>query len=174
MPNESSPLAALNSRIVACEHCSRLRSYCAEVARVRRRAYAIGSTGAKPVPSFGDPKARVMALGLAPGAHGSNRTGRPLRGRVRGFSVPCSACGWVCVPGESYFARRWHEAHGPLDQRGGALRSARQQACTRGTAQLRSMAGRGDWFAHEPACCGLPGQDCVLTACWLTRCAPGR
>jgi uracil-DNA glycosylase family 4 len=80
MPNESSPLAALNSRIVACEHCSRLRSYCAEVARVRRRAYADWEYWGKPVPSFGDPKARVMALGLAPGAHGSNRTGRPFTG----------------------------------------------------------------------------------------------
>src|SRR5258708_32424342 len=72
------PLAALNAQIVACERCPRLRAHCAEVARVRRRAYAEWEYWGRPVPSFGDPKARVLALGLAPGAHGSNRTGRPL------------------------------------------------------------------------------------------------
>ena len=75
-----SSLEILNSRIVACELCPRLREYCAEVARVRRRAYADWEYWGRPVPSFGDPKARVLALGLAPGAHGSNRTGRPFTG----------------------------------------------------------------------------------------------
>ncbi len=73
-------LEALNARIVSCNLCPRLRAYCAEVARVRRRAYADWEYWGKPVPSFGDPKARVLALGLAPGAHGSNRTGRPFTG----------------------------------------------------------------------------------------------
>src|ERR1035438_1175061 len=73
-------LKVLNARIVACERCPRLREYCAEVARVRRRAYAHWEYWGKPVPSFGDPGARVMVLGLAPGAHGSNRTGRPFTG----------------------------------------------------------------------------------------------
>jgi uracil-DNA glycosylase family 4 len=70
----------LASRIEACELCPRLRTYCAEVAGVRRRAYADQTYWGKPVPSFGDPDARVLALGLAPGAHGSNRTGRPFTG----------------------------------------------------------------------------------------------
>jgi len=73
-------LDVLNARIVACERCPRLRAYIAEVARVRRRAYADHEYWGKPVPSFGDPQAHVMALGLAPGAHGSNRTGRPFTG----------------------------------------------------------------------------------------------
>lgn len=73
-------LAALNARIVACELCPRLRAHCAEVAQKRRRAYVDWEYWGRPVPSFGDPKARVMALGLAPGAHGSNRTGRPFTG----------------------------------------------------------------------------------------------
>jgi uracil-DNA glycosylase family 4 len=73
-------LAALNARIVACELCPRLRAHCAEVAQKRRRAYSDWEYWGRPVPSFGDPKARVMALGLAPGAHGSNRTGRPFTG----------------------------------------------------------------------------------------------
>jgi uracil-DNA glycosylase family 4 len=80
MPKALSPLDALNGRIVACEHCTKLRDYCAELARVRRRAYADFEYWGKPVPSFGDPNARIMALGLAPGAHGSNRTGRPFTG----------------------------------------------------------------------------------------------
>ncbi|HEY5256077.1 MAG TPA: uracil-DNA glycosylase [Acidobacteriaceae bacterium] len=70
----------LAERIEACELCPRLRLYCAEIARVRRRAYADQTYWGKPVPSFGDPNARVLALGLAPGAHGSNRTGRPFTG----------------------------------------------------------------------------------------------
>jgi uracil-DNA glycosylase family 4 len=77
---DSSPLVALNDRIVACERCANLRTYCAEVARVRKKAYREWEYWGKPVPSFGDPQARVMALGLAPGAHGSNRTGRPFTG----------------------------------------------------------------------------------------------
>ena len=73
-------LVELNTRIVACERCERLRPYCAEVARVRRRAFAEFEYWGRPVPSFGDVKARVLVLGLAPGAHGSNRTGRPFTG----------------------------------------------------------------------------------------------
>lgn len=72
--------AELAQRIEACELCPRLRTYCAEIARVRRRAYADQTYWGRPVPSFGDANARVLALGLAPGAHGSNRTGRPFTG----------------------------------------------------------------------------------------------
>jgi len=73
-------LEALNARIVTCELCPRLRAYCTGVARKRRRAYADWEYWGRPVPSFGDARARVLALGLAPGAHGSNRTGRPFTG----------------------------------------------------------------------------------------------
>ena len=80
MPASPATLDALNASIVACERCPRLRTYCDEVARVRRRAYLDWEYWGKPVPSFGDPQAQVLALGLAPGAHGSNRTGRPFTG----------------------------------------------------------------------------------------------
>jgi uracil-DNA glycosylase family 4 len=73
-------LTALNERIVGCEQCRRLREFCTEVARVKRRAYMDQEYWGRPVPSFGDPEARVLVLGLAPGAHGSNRTGRPFTG----------------------------------------------------------------------------------------------
>ncbi|MGC9158766.1 MAG: uracil-DNA glycosylase [Terracidiphilus sp.] len=76
----ASPLDALNSRIIVCHRCPRLRAHAAEMARLRRRAYLNCVYWGRPVPSFGDPLARVLALGLAPGAHGSNRTGRPFTG----------------------------------------------------------------------------------------------
>jgi uracil-DNA glycosylase family 4 len=82
-------LEVLNSQIVACESCPRLRAYCAEIARERRRQWCDWSYWGKPVPSFGDPKARVLVFGLAPGAHGSNRTGRPFTGDGSGnFMFP--------------------------------------------------------------------------------------
>lgn len=73
-------LEALNRQIVACERCSRLRRYCEEVALRRRRQWRDWEYWGRPVPSFGDPEARVLVVGLAPGAHGSNRTGRPFTG----------------------------------------------------------------------------------------------
>lgn len=79
-PSVESPLALLNQRIVACNRCPRLRSYCITVAAKRKRAWLDFEYWGKPVPSFGDPAARVMFVGLAPGAHGSNRTGRPFTG----------------------------------------------------------------------------------------------
>ena len=89
MPRGAKALQILNDEIVACERCPELRVYCAEIARVRRRAYADHEYWGKPVPSFGDPAASVMALGLAPGAHGSNRTGRPFTGDGSGeFMFP--------------------------------------------------------------------------------------
>ena len=73
-------LHALNARIIGCDLCPRLREHSAQIAEVRRRAYIDWEYWGRPVPSFGDPEARVLALGLAPGAHGSNRTGRPFTG----------------------------------------------------------------------------------------------
>jgi uracil-DNA glycosylase family 4 len=80
MADSPESLTALNAAIVACERCPRLRSYCAEVARIRKRAFADVEYWGRPVPSFGDEQARVLVVGLAPGAHGSNRTGRPFTG----------------------------------------------------------------------------------------------
>jgi len=80
MSRDANALQLLNSEIVACIRCDRLRAHCTQIAQVRRRAYADWEYWSRPVPSFGDPDARVLILGLAPGAHGSNRTGRPFTG----------------------------------------------------------------------------------------------
>ncbi|MGZ4812496.1 MAG: uracil-DNA glycosylase family protein, partial [Terriglobales bacterium] len=78
-------LEQLNKEVVACTRCPRLVDHCRNVAREKRRAYREWEYWGKPVPGFGDPNARVLILGLAPGAHGSNRTGRPFTGDSSGM-----------------------------------------------------------------------------------------
>lgn len=73
-------LLQINEEIVACRKCPRLVSYREAVAREKRRAFRDWEYWGKPVPGFGDPKARLMILGLAPAAHGANRTGRMFTG----------------------------------------------------------------------------------------------
>jgi uracil-DNA glycosylase family 4 len=80
----STELKTLNEEIIACRKCPRLVEWREEVARVKRRAYLDQEYWGKPVPGFGDPKARVLVVGLAPGAHGSNRTGRNFTGDASG------------------------------------------------------------------------------------------
>jgi uracil-DNA glycosylase family 4 len=80
MKNSRDTLPILTEEIVACERCRRLRVHCQEIARVKRRAYRDQDYWGKPVPSFGDPNARLLIVGLAPGAHGANRTGRMFTG----------------------------------------------------------------------------------------------
>ena len=84
-PSVPSPLDLARQRIIACERCPRLRAYCRHIAEVRRRAYIDQTYWARPVPGFGDPRARILILGLAPGAHGANRTGRVFTGDGSGY-----------------------------------------------------------------------------------------
>jgi uracil-DNA glycosylase family 4 len=77
-------LIVLNREIIACTLCPRLEAYREQIGREKRRAYLGHEYWARPVPGFGDPNARVLVLGLAPGAHGSNRTGRPFTGDASG------------------------------------------------------------------------------------------
>src|SRR5690349_478223 len=73
-------LAVLEREITNCRKCPRLVSYREEVARTKRRAYRDWSYWGRPVPAFGDPDARLVIIGLAPAAHGANRTGRMFTG----------------------------------------------------------------------------------------------
>jgi uracil-DNA glycosylase family 4 len=73
-------LAALNREVVACRRCPRLVAWREQTARVKRAAFAGEEYWGRPLPGFGDPRARVLVLGLAPAAHGGNRTGRIFTG----------------------------------------------------------------------------------------------
>jgi uracil-DNA glycosylase family 4 len=73
-------LARVRDQIVTCERCPRLRDYCRRIGREKRRAYLLDTYWARPVPGFGDPDARLLIVGLAPAAHGANRTGRVFTG----------------------------------------------------------------------------------------------
>lgn len=80
MSDAAGTLHILNNEIVACRKCPRLVKYREEIARVKRRAFREWEYWGKAVPGFGDPKARLFILGLAPAAHGANRTGRVFTG----------------------------------------------------------------------------------------------
>jgi uracil-DNA glycosylase family 4 len=73
-------LALLSREVVACERCPRLRGWCREVARTRVRRFQDQEYWGRPLPGFGDPRARLLIVGLAPAAHGANRTGRIFTG----------------------------------------------------------------------------------------------
>jgi uracil-DNA glycosylase family 4 len=82
----SAPLANVHHDIVTCTRCRRLRDFCARVAREKRRAFRDDTYWGRPVPGFGDPRARLLIVGLAPAAHGANRTGRVFTGDGTGGS----------------------------------------------------------------------------------------
>ena len=86
---------ALEREIVACRRCPRLVAWREEVARVKRAAFADQEYWGRPLPGFGDPRAGVVVLGLAPAAHGGNRTGRIFTGdrSGTGCSRPCTGPG---------------------------------------------------------------------------------
>ena len=89
LPTPVLSLDRIRESINTCELCPRLRDYCTRIGEVRRRAYQDDVYWARPVPGFGDPRARVLILGLAPGAHGANRTGRNFTGDGSGdFMFP--------------------------------------------------------------------------------------
>jgi uracil-DNA glycosylase family 4 len=79
-----SPLTVLHQTIATCTLCPRLRAYGERIGEVKRAMYRDQEYWARPVPGFGDPNARILVLGLAPGAHGANRTGRPFTGDASG------------------------------------------------------------------------------------------
>jgi Uracil-DNA glycosylase len=79
-----SSLSVLQKEIVSCTRCTRLVEHCRNVASIKRRAYRDWTYWGRPVPSFGDARARLLIVGLAPGAHGANRTGRVFTGDSSG------------------------------------------------------------------------------------------
>ena len=87
--NPPQTLLQVQQDITLCEACPRLRTYCQAIGETRRKAYRDQQYWARPVAGFGDSNARILVLGLAPGAHGANRTGRPFTGDGSGnFMYP--------------------------------------------------------------------------------------
>ena len=84
--SRSSSLSAVREAIITCDACPRLRAYCSDVGRTKKAAFKHEVYWARPVPGFGDPNARLLILGLAPAAHGANRTGRVFTGDGAGAS----------------------------------------------------------------------------------------
>ena len=84
--NRPSSLSAVREAIISCDECPRLRNYCVGVGRTRKAAFKNDTYWTRPVPGFGDPDARVLVFGLAPAAHGANRTGRVFTGDGVGAS----------------------------------------------------------------------------------------
>jgi uracil-DNA glycosylase family 4 len=83
-PASRPTLSTIHNEIVACSRCDRLRAHCTHVAQVKRAAYRHQTYWGRPLPGFGDPHARLLVVGLAPGAHGANRTGRMFTGDSAG------------------------------------------------------------------------------------------
>lgn len=99
----SASLDAVRRAIVTCNRCPRLRTYCKRIGREKRAAYRHETYWARPVPGFGDPRARIVLVGLAPAAHGANRTGRIFTGDGAGGSgdflmAAMHACGLASLP----------------------------------------------------------------------------
>ncbi len=87
VPSSRPPsISVVRDAIITCDRCPRLRRYCREIGRVKKAAFRNETYWARPVPGFGDPQARVLLLGLAPAAHGANRTGRVFTGDGIGAS----------------------------------------------------------------------------------------
>ena len=148
----SADLARIEQDVVACRRCPRLVAWREQVAREKRASFAGEEYWGRPVPGFGDPAARVLVLGLAPAAHGGNRTGPRLHRRPLGrLAVRRPAPRGLRQPADVGEPRRRPAAARRLGLGGGALRPAGQQADARGARRVPAR-GRSPSSSSSPTC----------------------
>ena len=169
-------LKALNEAVVDCRRCPRLVEWREQVAREKRAAYRDWDYWGRPMQGFGDPAARVLILGLAPAAHGGNRTGRIFTGDRSGrLPVRGAAPGRDREPGGVRLARRRAGAGRRLHRRRGAVRAAGEPADAVGARELRrvarargrAVAGASTWSSASAASRGRVRCGCAPR--WAAR-----
>ena len=155
-------LLTVRRQIVSCQRCQRLRAYCVRVARQKRASFRNETYWGRPVPGLGDRHARVLVLGLAPAAHGANRTGRVFTGDSSANFLlrAMHGAGFASMPTSRYTQGR-PQADQRLHQRRRSLRAPREQTYAPRDRQLSTVSRGRDRYAYPNSRRRNAGTDCL-------------
>ena len=161
------PFQTLAADVESCRACPRLVEWREQVGEVKRAAFRDEEYWARPVPGFGDPQARVVVVGLAPAAHGANRTGRMFTGDRSGdFLYAASPPHGLRQPADLRAPRRRPGADRRVDHLTGEVRATGQQADAGRAGQLRRASSTG-----SSSCSPRPGSSCRSASSATSPCA---